>query len=296
MCKAANNTARLSAGKDVSSSALLATTESKITPHWMYIALLPLRPGHDFHWSDPQWPTDPSQKFTCCQTGNSAACLLLAHCTMPSTGMRWNIPRVCSSICIGPNFLSAQYAELEQISQTDHLPLKHKRSSQMFEVVQHLLPRRVTMLIFQNTSIVLILWFSARLTVWSACVYAGIPTGVRDSSSKRWRDQLQKWRVRLQHLRGSQRPPLPPLFLQVHYSSCQAAASPLSWLFSVTCDPFWHCAACTKCSIQESRVVMLSMVVTPGKGEQRELLLAMGRKTSKQANKTILKMFCDRWI
>lgn len=182
------------------------------------------------------------------------------------------------------NFLAAQYAELERISQTDQLPLRHKRSSQVFEVAQHLMPRRVTTLVFQNMSTVLILWFSDRLPVWSACVYAVIPTGARDNTSKRCGDQLQKWRSRLQHLCGSQHPPLPPVLLEVHYGSCQAAVYPLLWLFSVTCDCFWHCAACTKCGIQESRVVMVSVVVVSGKGQQEETLSSLVGK-NKQTNK-----------
>lgn len=94
------------------------------------------------------------------------------------------------------NFPTAQYPGLGQISQTDQLQFSHKRSSQIFKVVQHPMPRRVTMLAFQNVSTVflLILWFSSHLPVCSACGQIVTPVGARDNSKRRWGFSLNRGR------------------------------------------------------------------------------------------------------
>lgn len=91
------NTARLSAGKDGSSSALLTVTDSIMTlHHWTYIqplvlfsylCILPItRLPHPrlIHSNQQTWGLQ--SKFTCC--------------TMPSIDRKGNLPRVCSNVWV----------------------------------------------------------------------------------------------------------------------------------------------------------------------------------------------------
>jgi len=178
------------------------------------------------------------------------------------------------------NFPTAQYPELEKISQTDQLPFRHKRRSQIFKAAQHPMPRRVTMLAFQKVSafLLLIFWFSTHLPVCSACGQAVIPMGARDDNKRRWAISSSSGRDNYSiSVEASFLPCLHSSykFLTAHIK--QQLLYVFLWLFSVVCHRFWHRAACTKCSVKESRAdrATKDMGMLPRKREEKETLSSL---------------------
>lgn len=161
----------------------------------LYILLM--TPTSLIHSNQETWGLQG--KFSCC-AGNTATCLLLA------TAPQGEISRTFQGCAAAfgqtqnnqikeNNFAAAQYPELEEISQTHQMLFRHKRSSQIFKVGLHPMPRRVTKLVFQKVSAVPLAMLISQFAV---------------DVGKQW---FQYWRGHLQPFCGSQLPPLPPLFL-----------------------------------------------------------------------------------
>lgn len=139
--------------------------------HWMYCPLA----FTSCSWLPPVWST-ATKRPEVCKENSVAVQGVQPHAFCWHTAPQEEISRTSQGCAAASgqtkkkqikenNFAAAQYPELEEISQTHQMPSRHKRSSQIFKVGLHPMPRRVTKLAFQKVSTVLLLMLISQFAV-----------------------------------------------------------------------------------------------------------------------------------
>lgn len=116
-----------------------------------------------------------------------------------------------------------------------------------------------------------------------------IPTGARNNGKRQWGSAPVVEGTFIAPLWNPACPSASTLRIYINYSSCQAAASPISWLFSVAYDCSRHHAAHIECSVQEFRAdgAAINTRIMSGSGEKK------GKYSWPCGENTLLKISCS---